>query len=91
MYIETSTSDSKQSPAHLESAMYVSSAGKCKLTFWYSMYGQRIGDLTVYIKDDKGVMKNLWNRTGNQGSDWLQVSLCSSYAKWAESSILVHV
>ena len=73
MYIETSRSGSDQDPAQLETAMYVSSADKCKLTFWYSMYGRDVGNMNVYLKTERGKLLKLWGMSGNQGQDWKQV------------------
>lgn len=77
LYLETSRTVDKDVPVHLESAMYVSSTDKCKLTFWYSMYGQRVGSLNVLLKNEKGELLKLWSRSGNQGEKWQQVCILS--------------
>lgn len=60
--------------AHLESAVYVNSAHKCKLTFWYSMYGANIGDMNVYLKTEENQLKRLLSVSGDQGQQWKQVN-----------------
>ena len=60
--------------AHLETALYVSSASKCKMSLWYNMNGREMGDLNVYLKTERGEMKKLWSRSGEQGKEWKQVS-----------------
>ncbi|XP_067933315.1 MAM and LDL-receptor class A domain-containing protein 1-like [Watersipora subatra] len=75
LYLETSRTVDKDVPVHLESAMYVSSTDKCKLTFWYSMYGQRVGSLNVLLKNEKGELLKLWSRSGNQGEKWQQATV----------------
>lgn len=74
-YMEASNRKKAGAVAHLESAMYVSSAQKCKLTFWYSMYGQEIGGMNAYVKTEEGEMKKVWSISGDQGQQWQQVGV----------------
>lgn len=83
MYLETSVRTDKLSPAHLETAMYVSSADKCKLTFWYSMYGKEVGGMNVYLKNEQGHRLSIWSLSGNQGPDWKQVGVNAEFVKVA--------
>lgn len=55
--------------------MYVASAGKCKLNFWYNMYGDQMGDLNVYLKNEDGKLLRLFHQSGDQGEDWKQVCI----------------
>lgn len=73
MYIETSRRGQEKDPAQLETAMYVSSADKCRLTFWYSMYGKDVGNMNVYMKNERGQLLQLWSLSGARGQDWQQV------------------
>lgn len=74
LYIETSRSGTEKDPAQLETAMYVASSSKCKLTFWYNMYGDdSVGNMNVYLKNERGQLLRLWGLSGNQGSGWKQV------------------
>jgi hypothetical protein len=43
--------------------------------FWYSMYGQHMGTLTLEIStDDCGSWSELWSRSGDQGDDdWVRI------------------
>lgn len=72
-YVEASRRGNAGDIAHLESAMYVSSADKCTLTFWYSLYGERIGGINVYLKTEEDVLMRLFNESGNHGQQWQQV------------------
>lgn len=75
-YVEASTTISQLGDkAHLETDMYISSASKCKLTFWYNMYGDKMGDLNVYMKTEIGQLQKLWSQSGNQGQSWKYVSI----------------
>jgi len=73
LYIESSRRGNKYDKAHLESAMYVSSSGRCEMSFWYSMFGDDVGSLTAYLKKEDGSRQALFERTGNQGKEWQQV------------------
>ena len=45
--------------------------GQSCLTFWYHMYGQRMGKLKVYVNVNN-MDKKLWTISGNKGNRWLQ-------------------
>ncbi|XP_056333186.1 MAM and LDL-receptor class A domain-containing protein 1 isoform X2 [Danio aesculapii] len=47
---------------------------KC-VSFWYLMYGGRIGSLRFIIKHANGEQTLMWMRTGNQGNKWRFVDL----------------
>lgn len=76
-YVEASTTNRAKvgDVARLESAMYISSGQNCKLTFWYSMYGQQIGGMNAYVKTEEGELKKVWDKAGDQGQQWQQVGV----------------
>ncbi|KAI8780792.1 MAM and LDL-receptor class A domain-containing protein 2, partial [Biomphalaria glabrata] len=44
------------------------------LKFWYSMYGDTMGELSVY-RLSNGSRQQVWHRAGNQGSQWLMAEV----------------
>ncbi|CAC5371008.1 unnamed protein product [Mytilus coruscus] len=67
MYIESSGKD-RNDIAQLISKPIVCKHVQC-LTFWYHMYGNRIGSLYVY-KKNRTQMDIVWERHGNQQNQW---------------------
>lgn len=68
VYIETSWPRKANDTARLISDMIPSTSQMC-LQFWYHMYGDHIGDLTVYLSS--GTTKTvLWKKSGTQGPRW---------------------
>jgi hypothetical protein len=57
--------------ARLVSPMYFStnSQGDC-FKFWYHMYGNSIGVLNIWLKQNNQLTKILWNRSTNLGDFW---------------------
>ncbi|XP_069133150.1 MAM and LDL-receptor class A domain-containing protein 1-like [Argopecten irradians] len=53
-------------------ALRVSSRSKACLSFWYYMYGQHVNSLNVYLQKNNNNGQPVWQRTGNQGSRWIQ-------------------
>ena len=48
----------------------------CKrFTFWYHMYGSKMGKLRVLVKSSDGSTKTVWERSCQQGFDWLPASV----------------
>lgn len=66
MFIETSSPRLAGDVAVLESTWLDNAAESCTLRFWYHMYGQHIGLLSVYSKDELGVKRDLWSLQGEQ-------------------------
>jgi len=58
----------------------VTSQGPLCLTFFYYMYGQMIRQLNVYSQPLGQSRQLLWQRTGDQGANWLvgQVTINSA-------------
>ena len=69
MYIETSGTKTGDR-AHLESALYRMSGSKCRLTFYYHMYGVSVGRLSVYVKMTSQSTTSVYDVIGNQGNEW---------------------
>ncbi|XP_014680989.1 PREDICTED: MAM and LDL-receptor class A domain-containing protein 1-like [Priapulus caudatus] len=78
MYIETSTPASNGDNAiMLTEYMPATDTGTC-LSFWYHMFGQDIGRLTVYLLDagtDWGNGQSIFNLTGEQGNVWVNINV----------------
>ena len=45
------------------------------LEFYYHMYGNDIGSLSVYVREDNGQEALVWERSGNQGNAWHRASV----------------
>jgi hypothetical protein len=45
--------------------------------FYYSMYGDQVDNLNIYVKKGGALGSAVWTRKGNQGSRWIagQVSI----------------
>ena len=73
MFIETSSPRIQGEKARLVGPKFTSSASKRCLQFWYHMYGQSIGSLTVYVKWGAGNKSEdaLWTLSGSQSNKWL--------------------
>lgn len=57
-------------PSCLTSPLYVQGDGWRCLLFYYSMYGQDMGSLSVRVRHLNGTEHLLWSRSGNQGDVW---------------------
>ena len=70
MYIESSSPRRPNDKAQLYSKPYNPTAGSC-LTFWYSMYGQDVGVLNVYIVPVGASLTHpTWSLSGDQHAGW---------------------
>ncbi|GFR95685.1 MAM and LDL-receptor class A domain-containing protein 1 [Elysia marginata] len=68
--------------AHLVSpSMESSSTGYC-VGFYYHMYGDKSGNLTMFIEPEGGTKQQLWKIIGDQGDSWhnQQVNISSAQA-----------
>ena len=41
------------------------------MTLCYHMYGTDIADLIIYVQDGSGARTQVWNKSGDQGDQWL--------------------
>ena len=47
--------------------------GLCQnLTFWYHMLGAGMGELKVLLQDSNGINTTVWQKSGEQGYNWIQ-------------------
>ncbi|XP_035658189.1 MAM and LDL-receptor class A domain-containing protein 1-like [Branchiostoma floridae] len=80
MFLETSAPRQPDDRAKLVSEVFpaTSSNGQC-LRFWYHMYGNSIGRLTVWVMVG-GNIRSIWELSGDQGNGWNngQVNIRSS-------------
>ena len=81
MYFESSGSIKVGDNAQIESPPYspnTKTNGNC-FQFWYHMYGNSIGGLKLYIKQNN-VMTSKWSLVGDQGERWMigQISIFSN-------------
>lgn len=74
VYLETSWPARRGYTSTLSSKWLEGSESRC-LSFWYSMHGQSVGSIRVYITDDFDVRKLLWLRSGPQGWSWRKASI----------------
>ncbi|XP_031550235.1 zinc metalloproteinase nas-14-like [Actinia tenebrosa] len=74
VYLETSWPARLGYTSTLSSKWLEGSEARC-LSFWYSMHGQSVGSIRVYITDDLDVRKLLWLRSGPQGWSWRKASI----------------
>ena len=74
LYIEASGSCTPAVTAGLTSAPFdLTGRNRTELRFWYHMYGQSIGSLTVAVSvDGGGTWDDLWTLSGDQGNQWTQ-------------------
>ncbi|CAB3997630.1 astacin-like metalloendopeptidase, partial [Paramuricea clavata] len=70
IYAEASVPATPNDIALLTSKQFPPSQCRC-MTWYYSMYGKTMGELSVYIKDDRGSRRKLWSKKGDQGSKWI--------------------
>ena len=80
MYIETSSPRKSGDKAYLASRVFRSSR-TCSMRFFYHMYGNHIGSLSVYTRPAVGgAMKSVWTKSNSQGDRWIRavVPLSSS-------------
>ncbi|XP_054257257.1 zonadhesin-like [Macrosteles quadrilineatus] len=71
MYLEVSSPRLQNDTARLFSPVFnaISDPGACFI-FWYHMYGSSTGTLNVYLHKQDTVL--LFNKSGDQGNQWLQ-------------------
>lgn len=69
MYTEASSPRRPGDKAVLMSANYPITPGSC-LSFYYHMYGTRMGTFNVYLRQLFSV-KKIFTKTGNQGNKWI--------------------
>ncbi|XP_048242313.1 MAM and LDL-receptor class A domain-containing protein 1-like isoform X2 [Haliotis rufescens] len=71
LYIETSAPRLTGDKAWLVSESFppVTSSGRC-IKFWYSMYGDSVGTLNVYIRVPGRADDMIWHQSGNHGDAW---------------------
>jgi len=50
--------------------MHISIDNKACIRFHYSMYGDGVGTLAVGLKQEQGPLREVWEKNGNQGSEW---------------------
>lgn len=68
IHLESSYPRSRGESVRFESP-YVVSSYQC-VTFWYHMWGKRIGRLNVFLANRLGSEKLLWRLSGDQGNSW---------------------
>ena len=79
MYIETSFPRRQGDIAVLESPTYSGPPGfTCSVSFFYSMYGATIGNLSVWIKTASS-NSLAWSQAGDQGQKWKPANIPIPY------------
>ena len=46
------------------------SSGPLCLKFWTHMYGNGVGSLNVYVREESSGNKRIWGLTGDAGNNW---------------------
>ncbi|KAM9718846.1 MAM and LDL-receptor class A domain-containing protein 1 [Menidia menidia] len=75
LYIESSPKSLKGKAAQLKSSLLppADEKGYC-FTFWYHMFGATVGSLRMILQTTDPLERTLvWQKTGNQGDEWLLV------------------
>ncbi|KAK3591229.1 hypothetical protein CHS0354_003861 [Potamilus streckersoni] len=44
--------------------------GRACLSFWYYMYGKKMGELRVYVQRNRESSFPVWSKAGDQGTNW---------------------
>ncbi|XP_078334103.1 MAM and LDL-receptor class A domain-containing protein 1-like [Crassostrea virginica] len=72
-YVEASAPQTVGMKARFISPVVQIASGtqKC-FSFYYSMYGDQVDYLNVYVKKNGALGSAVWTRNGNQGSQWVQ-------------------
>jgi hypothetical protein len=87
MYIEASAPRSQGELARLISQVQQASRGAC-LKFWYHMYGNHIGTISVYSMSGNVLGNTLWSKSSDQGNQWNQafvdVTASATWQVWYE-------
>ena len=73
-YVETSGCFTNEVAILMSECISVSSDfGNCHMSFYYFMYGDHVGDLSVDISNNTGLTwQNLWTLSGAQGEQWFK-------------------
>ncbi|CAG5119549.1 unnamed protein product, partial [Candidula unifasciata] len=69
LYVESSRTIVGDTARVISPTVNSSPAGHC-LLFWYHMYGDSTGNLTVSYLTNMGREEVLWSMTGDQGNEW---------------------
>ncbi|XP_059201290.1 MAM and LDL-receptor class A domain-containing protein 1-like [Centropristis striata] len=74
LYIESSPPSVKRNTAQLKSLLLPPAGenGYC-FTFWYHMFGATVGSLRMLLQTDDLLKTLVWQKSGNQGDEWLLV------------------
>ncbi|KAH9500542.1 hypothetical protein Btru_072226, partial [Bulinus truncatus] len=76
IYLEATTRAPSEATSILSPSLTINDSNVC-LRFWYSMYGDTMGELQVYYLYNR-TRQLLWNRAGNQGPWWLMAEVSIS-------------
>ena len=74
MYFEASSPAQPDQTACVFSQEFPGGSSQ-RLTFWYHMLGSGIKTLRVQIKKNDGSSQTIWEKSGEQGDQWLQASV----------------
>lgn len=77
IYIETSSPRKMGNKARIYSPVFqTSNSGRCRMRFFYYMYGINVNALNIYTEQfELGPMVLAWNLTGQQGNSWLRAEI----------------
>ncbi len=70
MYIEASAPRVTNDKARLISPVRGQTSAEC-VTFYYSMYGNTMGTLNLYMMVNGNRGSPIWSRSGDQGKNWI--------------------
>ncbi|XP_069758012.1 apical endosomal glycoprotein-like [Narcine bancroftii] len=63
-------SSRNETTARLSSILQTATASNQCFSFWYHMYGPKIGSLSLKVKQEGQREELLWTRTATQGNEW---------------------
>jgi hypothetical protein len=92
LYTESSGTCSNKTASIISPTFDFSSLTNPEMNFWYSMYGNDMGTMSVQVSVDGGLVwsSNLWSLSGNQYAGWNKATISlSSYA--AEENVIIRI
>ncbi|XP_070701014.1 MAM and LDL-receptor class A domain-containing protein 1 [Pempheris klunzingeri] len=76
LYIKSSLPSVKGNTAQLKSLLLppAGEKGYC-FTFWHHMFGATVGSLRMHLQTTDSLKTLVWQKSGNQGDEWLRVHI----------------
>lgn len=76
LFVESSTNCNSETLSIIESQCFLfNMSSECNLSFFYHMYGNETGRLSLEVSRDELTWERIWSLEGNQGNEWQYVEL----------------